>query len=80
MHTSDNGKLSVEQDYTTGGDVIYNPSGHYFSVKWDMTSSEDFIVGSDGPPVVLPHEETQPIPPFVRLMACSIVQPYYLLR
>ncbi|KAK6598543.1 endo-beta-1,4-xylanase [Botrytis cinerea] len=34
---------NYEQDYTTGGDVIYTPSGSSFTVDW--STEDDFVVG-----------------------------------
>lgn len=37
--------VDYDQDYTTGGDVVVSYSGDYYHVAWDVTSSEDFVVG-----------------------------------
>ncbi|CAD6452185.1 6c63236e-7929-451c-91c7-58f1ad43d71f [Sclerotinia trifoliorum] len=34
---------NYKQDYTTGGDVVYTPSGSSFTVDWD--TQDDFVVG-----------------------------------
>jgi len=36
-------RQDYDQDYTTGGDVVYSPDGNYFSVDWD--TEDDFVVG-----------------------------------
>ena len=34
---------NYDQDYTTGGDVVYTPNGNSFTVDWD--TEDDFVVG-----------------------------------
>jgi endo-1,4-beta-xylanase len=34
---------NYDQDYTTGGDVVYTPNGNSFTVDWD--TQNDFVVG-----------------------------------
>ncbi|KAE8444725.1 hypothetical protein EG329_014285 [Mollisiaceae sp. DMI_Dod_QoI] len=36
-------RQNYQQDYTTGGDVVFTPSGNYFKVAWD--TQDDFVVG-----------------------------------
>lgn len=36
-------RQSYQQDYTTGGDVVYSVSGNSFTVKWD--TQDDFVCG-----------------------------------
>jgi endo-1,4-beta-xylanase len=35
--------VNYQQDYTTGGDVIFSPDGSYYKVAWD--TEDDFVVG-----------------------------------
>lgn len=35
--------VNYDQDFTTGGDVVYTPNGASFTVDWD--TSDDFVVG-----------------------------------
>lgn len=36
-------RQDYQQDYTTGGDVIFTPSGNYYKVAW--STQNDFVVG-----------------------------------
>ena len=36
-------RQDYQQDYTSGGDVVYSPDGNYFDVKWD--TQDDFVCG-----------------------------------
>jgi endo-1,4-beta-xylanase len=36
-------RQNYQQDYTTGGDVIFSPDGNYYKVAWD--TEDDFVVG-----------------------------------
>lgn len=36
-------RQDYQQDYTTGGDVIFTPSGNYYKVAW--STQDDFVVG-----------------------------------
>ncbi|KAN0090026.1 glycoside hydrolase family 11 protein [Hyaloscypha variabilis] len=36
-------RQNYQQDYTTGGDVVFSPDGNYFKVAWD--TEDDFVVG-----------------------------------
>lgn len=35
--------VNFDQDFTTGGDVIFTPNGASFTVDWDTT--DDFVTG-----------------------------------
>lgn len=35
--------VDYDQDFTTGGDVIFTPNGASFTVDWD--TADDFVVG-----------------------------------
>ena len=36
-------RQNYQQNYQTGGDVIFSPSGNYFKVQWD--TQDDFVCG-----------------------------------
>lgn len=35
--------VNFDQDFTTGGDVIFTPNGNTFTVDWD--TADDFVTG-----------------------------------
>jgi endo-1,4-beta-xylanase len=41
-------RQNYQQDYITGGDVVFTPDGNYYKVAWD--TEDDFVVELDGRP------------------------------